>query len=289
MYQAIAPDSIGHPIAFPDSASLIADNGFKGVWFKFPRDTQLDAMQTREILDRYHLAAAGFGLPLDYLKDQATFGEGMKDFEQSVRYAQSIGLTRCMTWIKPASDTLTYRDNFAFHRSRLTEPARILAAYGISLGVEFLGPPKLRKQARYPFIHNLDQAMSLCYAIGTGNVGLILDIWHWDLAGQKRIDFDQIPDPSWVVAAHIMDAPAGVPADEQEDLDRRLPGATGVLDARHFFEGLQALAYPGPVIPEPFVPSLATLSFDQALKTVKKALDQVWPAIPADQSREDAS
>lgn len=276
MYQAIAPGSIGHPISLKEAAAPVAASGFTGIWLGIPQDEN-QAEETKELLGRYNLRPAGFGLPVDYLKDEATYNEGIEKFKKQIKFARDIGLERCMTWMLPASDTLAYRDNFEMHRSRLELPARILAEHGMRLGIEFLGPPKLRRGVKYPFIHNLDQAMGLCYAIGTGNVGLILDLWHWDLADQEYGDFLKLPDQSWIVAVHVMDAPAGIPAEEQEDLARSLPGSTGVLKAAQFFQGLIDLKYDGPVIPEPFVPALAEMSFEQALRTVRAAMDKIWP------------
>ena len=58
-------------------------------------------------------------------------------------------------------------------------------------------------------------------------------------------DFAKFPDESWVVCAHIMDAPAGIPREEQEDVVRALPGSTGVLRIGEFFEGLKNMAIQG--------------------------------------------
>ena len=73
--------------------------------------------------------------------------------------------------------------NFAFHRDRLRPAAQILADKGISLGLEFLGPKTLRDGKPFEFIHTIEGMLELCDAIGTGNVGLLLDAWHWYTSG----------------------------------------------------------------------------------------------------------
>ncbi|HEY5466476.1 MAG TPA: TIM barrel protein, partial [Clostridia bacterium] len=236
-----------------------------------------DIAETRDLMARHSLKAAGFTLPGEYRKDEAAYSECIKSLESYVRYAREAGMERCITWVYPSSSTMDYAENFEFHRRRLAWPAEILKEYGIYLGLEFIGPPKLRKGVKHEFIHNLDQMMELCTAIGTGNVGLLMDVYHWDLAGQTFADFKKIPDEKWIVHAHIMDAPAGVPPEEQEDGVRCLPGATGVLRTAEFFQGLKDLGYTGPVQPEPFSPWLADLSFDDAVAKVGAALDSVWP------------
>lgn len=277
MYKTLAPDCIGHRVGLEESAPLAEKYGFDGIWFNIERDAQMPVEKTKEILERYHLKAAGFGLPVEYRKDEETYRKDMEKLEEYVQYAAACGIHRCITWIIPASDELTYEENFNLHRERLGAAAEILKKYDISLGLEFLGPPKLRAGKKYEFIHTLDQMLELCRAIGTGNMGILMDVWHWDMAGQTFEDFAKFPDESWVVCAHIMDAPAGIPREEQEDVVRALPGSTGVLRIGEFFEGLKNMGYTGPVLAEPFVKELGEMEFEKAVAVVSEAIDKVWP------------
>ncbi|MCI8416730.1 MAG: sugar phosphate isomerase/epimerase [Lachnospiraceae bacterium] len=277
MYKTLAPDCIGHPVTLDVSAPVAQAYGFQGIWLKLERDAQMPVEQTKELLEKYQLRAAGFGLTVDYRKDQETYERGMEDWEAYVRYAKSCGATRCISWIIPSSETLSYEENFRLHVKRLRPIAEVLENYGISFGLEFLGPPKLRKNVKYQFIHNLDGMLELCEAIGTGNMGILLDVWHWDLAGQCYKDFQKLGHEKKVVAAHIMDAPAGIPPEEQEDRVRALPGSTGVLRIGEFFQGLRELGYTGPILAEPFEKRLGDMSFEDAVHTVSESIDAVWP------------
>jgi sugar phosphate isomerase/epimerase len=277
MYQALSPDCIGHAVPFSRAAAVIAKYGFEGVWFELTHEDTADAEPVLELLARYRLRAAGFGLPVDFRRDGAVFEADLKNLEKYARYAGKIGIDRCITWMLPGSDTLTYAENFKLHRERLGEAAKVLKEYGIRLGLEFVGTPSMRRQFRYEFIHDLDQTLELCDAVGTGNVGLLMDAWHWQMAGQTQEDFKKIPDESWVVLAHIMDAPAGLTVGQQQDTVRRLPGSTGVLKIADFFRGLRDLAYTGPVVPEPFEQKLGEMPFEEAVKMTKEAVDRVWP------------
>jgi len=276
MYKALDPDCIGHHVSIEEVAEELSLNGFEGVWFNIRREYPKDISRTRKILDQYGLKAAGFALPVEYRNDETTYEQDMENLRNYAKYASELGAHRCITWIIPYSDTLSYDENFELHKIRLKRAAEILAEFDISLGLEFLGPPKLRKGVKNEFIHTLDGMLELCRAIGTDNIGLLLDVWHWDLAGQKLADFSKIENESWIVAAHIMDAPSGIAPEEQEDLIRKLPGDTGVLKIHDFFKGLRSLNYSGPVIPEPFVADLADLPFREACAIVKKAVDSVW-------------
>ncbi len=277
MYKTLAPGAIAHNCFLGEAAPVAAKAGFEGLWLDLPLEAAPDAGESREILARYGLKAAGFTLPVEFRKGPELYEEGLAVLAKYASYAQAIGMERCITWIFPFSDTMDYGRNFAFHRQRLAGVAAILREHGIRLGLEFIGPKTMREGHRFEFAHTCDQMMELCNAVGTGNVGLLLDVFHWDLAGHGTADFRRIPDASWVVHAHIMDAPAGRTPEEQLDQERCLPGATGVLRTAEFFQGLQSLGYDGPVQPEPFTPSLGDLPFEEAAARVKAALDSVWP------------
>ncbi len=277
-YKAVSPGSIGHKSAtFKQAAALAAKCGYEGYWFNPELDFQGDPAETRELLQRYNLKAAGFNLPVEYRKDEETYQAGMRTLAAKIEFARAIGITRCMTWIVPHSDTLTCEENMAQHARRLRPACELLKDCGMTLGLEFQGPPKLRKGVKHTFVYNLDGILELGRAIGTGNCGVILDSWHWDLAGQVFADFDKISYPSMAVAVHIADAPANVPADEQEDLLRRLPGTTGIINIEAFFAGLTKVGFDGPVIVEPFEAFLSGVSMEQSFRIAMKAMNRVWP------------
>ena len=114
-------------------------------------------------------------------------------------------------------------------------------------------------------------------AIGTSNIGYLLDIFHWELAGQVFDDFKKIPGNEQVIAAHLSDVPKGISKDEQPNHKRELPGATGILKIDDFMKGLVNLNYDGPVLIEPFSASLKMMFFEDAVKAAKMAMDSVWP------------
>jgi sugar phosphate isomerase/epimerase len=275
MYKAVMPGAIGHGLLFKDAADAVAECGFEGYWFDINGDSKIAAEETREILARTNLKAAGFNLPVEFRKDAQTFENDLVSLKEYAAYAAAIGAKRCVTWILPIHETLDYAANFEMHTARLRKVAEILNEYGILLGLEFIGPPSIRKNAPHIFIYRLQEMLALCEAIGTGNCGVLADLWHWDLAGQKRADFNLFSNPDQIVLVHINDAPAGIPPDEQKDSIRCLPGETGVLKAADFFDGLRSVGYAGPVMAEPFVPVLGEMSFKEALKVTFEAMRKV--------------
>lgn len=277
MYKTLAPGCIGHPVGLEEAAPVAEKYGYKGIWFDIVSESKRPIEQTLELLEKHHLKAAGFSLPVEYRYDEETFKRDMESFEDYVKYASACGMKRCVTWIWPFSDEYTWEENYALHRDRLREAAKVLKKYDMNLGLEFLGPPKLRRGKKYEFIHTLEDMLQLGEDIGTGNLGILMDVWHWDMAGQVFEDFKKFRDQSQVVCVHIMDAPAGIDREEQEDLIRALPGSTGVLRIEEFFRGLTELGYDGPVMAEPFEKKLNDMSFEEAAKTVSEAIDSVWP------------
>ena len=240
-------------------------------------DFEGDPAKTRAVLQKYNLKPAGCNLPVEYRKDEETYQADMALLPQCVAFARAIGITRFMTWIVPFSNELTFDENMARHARRLRPACELLKENGITLGLEFQGPPKLRIGVKHEFVYNLDGILALGEAIGTGNCGVILDSWHWDMAGQVFADFDKITYPGMAVAAHITDAPANVPIEEQEDLLRRLPGTTGIINIEAFFAGLKKIGFDGPVIVEPFEAFLSQIPAEEAFRIGMKAMRHVWP------------
>ena len=175
----------------------------------------------------------------------------------------------------PFSDTLPYEHNFALHVERLRRGAEVLSNYGIRFGLEFVGPKTSREGHKYEFIHTLDQVLDLCDAIGTGNVGVLLDAWHWYTSHGTVDDLKKLSN-ELVVQVHVNDAPAGIDVDEQVDNVRELPGATGVIDIAAFLAQLYELGYDGPVTPEPFSKSLPEMARDDAARVVGASMEKIW-------------
>ena len=211
------------------------------------------------------------GLPVDFRRDDASFRKDLEGLPGLALAGQRAGVTRVGTWISPAHPTLTYLRNFKQHAQRLREVAVILQDHGQWLGLEYVGTQSGRAGAKNPFIHSLAETQDLIGEIGTGNVGIVLDSWHWwqaddtvaDLRALRAID---------VVSVDLNDAPVGVAKDQQRDGQRELPAATGVIDVQAFLGALRAIGYDGPVRAEPFNQRVNDLDNDAACAATITAL-----------------
>ena len=277
MYKSFSSEMLGFGgRKIEDDIPLAVKYGYEGILIDIARDSRKDPVQFRELLEKNNLKNGGFGLSVEYRQSEEKFEEGMKIFPAYCEFAKKIGADRCITWIVPSHETLDYKSNFELHKTRLTKVAKVLEGCGIRFGLEFVGPPGERAGKKYEFIHDLKTLNELIDAIGTSNMGYLMDVWHWDLAGQNYEDFKKIPGKEWVVMVHINDAPSGIPTEKQKDLVRELPGSTGVLKIADFMKGLKDLGYDGPVYVEPFYAPFKTMQFEDALKMAKAAMDKVW-------------
>ena len=233
-----------------------------------------DVTRLRDQMTRDRLTwGAGF-LPNDARADAAKHEEAIKDLPAFAAGLRRAGVTRVGTWISPASDSLTYLQNFKRHVERVRAIGRILGDHGVRFGLEYIGTPSLRRGRPHPFIHTMAEARELLAEVGASNVGIVLDSWHWWTSGDTVADIRTLTNTE-VVAVDLNDAPTGVALDEQRDNQRELPGATGVIPIKDFVAALVDIGYDGPARAEPFNAALNALDDDPACAKTIAAVKQV--------------
>lgn len=274
----LTPGSIGVSANQMEAIALAERHGFEAVEPFGGYLASLNEQQIGEIvaaLKTKRLAWGAAGLPVDFRQDDARFNEGMKSLPRIAAALAKAGASRVGTWLSPGHHSLTYMRNFRRHSQRLREAARVLKDHGQRLGLEYVGTQTSWKNRRYPFVHTLGETKDLIAEIGTGNVGLVLDNWHWWQAGDTVEDILSLKSEE-VVSVDLNDAPVGVPKDQQRDGQRELPCATGVIDTAAFLKALARIGYDGPVRAEPFNRGLNELDNEAAsaatIEAMRKAL-----------------
>lgn len=275
MFKSLSVGAIGVKADLATTADLAARYGFDAVHLNLREVSAVGAGPTAEILARAGVRAAGFGLPIQYRQADAEFDAALAELRELAPVAQALGVTRTTTWVPSWHDTLDFAANYAFLRGRFGRIAEVLRDHGIRFGLEFLGPKTLRDGHPYEFIHTMDGMLAFCEEIGTGNVGLLLDAYHWYTAGGTLADLARLTDAA-IVDVHVNDAPAGVPLDKQLDGVRGLPGETGVVGVPAFLRAVAAIGYTGPVMVEPFSQRVRELPAEDAVRVTGEALNQVW-------------
>ena len=260
---------------------LAAQHGFESVgadaWFIGGLSDDEIAKLKSDVSDK-GLVWGSAGLPVEFRKDDAKFQEGLSGLAKRAAALQKAGVTRMGTWIIPCHDELTYVQNFKQHATRLRECAKILKDNGLRFGLEYVGPQTLRNSMRYPFLHTMKETRELNAEIGVDNMGLIMDSWHWYTAGETEADLATLTNQE-IVACDLNDAPKGKTVNEQMDLERELPAATGVIDVKTFLNGLVAVGYDGPVRAEPFNKVLNAMNNDEACKSTHAAIKSAFDLI----------
>ncbi|MBI4902350.1 MAG: sugar phosphate isomerase/epimerase [Acidobacteria bacterium] len=215
------------------------------------------------------------GLRVEFRKGDGEFAAGMKDLPAHAAALQRAGVKRVTTWLSPASDTLTYLENFRIHARRLREVARVLNDNGCRFGMEYVGPKTLWAARRYPFIHSMREMKELIGEIGFSSVGFVLDSWHWYTARESAADLRTLSNRD-VVSVDLNDAPAGLDVDQQIDSRRELPVATGVIDVKAFLTALRDMGCDAPVRAEPFNAALRQMPPEQALAATVQAMKKAF-------------
>ncbi len=275
MYKTLSPGAIGiRNLSLSESIGLAKATGFAGLDFSIQQAAELGAEAARNLFAEARIRYGAWGMPVRWQTDH-----WRDDLAQLPRYAAvaaDMGATRCSTWCPPSSTERAFDDNFAWHLERFTAIAQVLKDHGIRFGIEFIGPQSLRPPDKHAFIYTMEGMLELAAAIGTGNVGLLLDAWHLYTSGGSLDDLDKISNAD-IVNAHVNDAPSGLTMAQYIDNDRRLPCETGVIDLAGFMGKLAALGYDGPVTPEPFSARVNAIEDPMEAATLTaESMAQLW-------------
>jgi sugar phosphate isomerase/epimerase len=218
------------------------------------------------------------GLPVEFRRDEDRFRSDVAQLPKRAALLKQLGVTRVATWVMPGHNELTYLQHFKILETRFREAAKVLKDNDIRLGLEFVGPRTSRARFRFPFACTQIDMMELCEAIGTGNVGLLLDSWHWYTSHGTVQELERLSNKD-IVHVHVNDAPAGVPVDQQMDNRRKLPVTTNVIDLKGFINTLLKIGYDGPVECEPFDQELRKMDQAAIVQTTAESLNRLWGLI----------
>jgi len=272
MFKNLSVGMLGHKATYEETAALAAEHGFQGIDadMGYAREKGIGAV--KELLSKYSLRPGGFGLGVRWRPNDSDrdYANSMEQLVKDARLAAELGVTRCMTWVMPCDDQLSFHQHFELFVRRMKPVAQILDGFGIRLGLEFIGPLTLRAPKKHFFVHTMDGMRAVCAAIGVGNCGFLLDSFHWYTSGGMVSDIEHL-DSTEVVYVHANDGVAGRTVSEQIDGQRELPG-TGVIDLKGFFSALRKIGYDGPVTVEPFNKALKEMSREEAIKATAVAL-----------------
>jgi len=265
MYASLMTGAIGiKGFGLEESIALAADTGFAGVWFDIREAKRLadehGVDHVRELFASRGVRPGGWGAPVRW-QDDAQRDEDLAALPALAELGVALGNPYTTTGIMPGHDERTYDEQYAWILERLRPFAEALKASGVRLGIEFIAPKTLRNRFTHEFIYSMPDMLKLGRDVGTGNVGVLFDVWHHYTAHGTVSDLDNVTVDD-IVVVHVNDAPEGIEIDEQIDSARLLPMESGVIDAPAMVRKLDAMGFNGPVIAEPFNARLNAIAAD---------------------------
>jgi sugar phosphate isomerase/epimerase len=281
MYTSLSAGAIGIRVTLAEAIALAKETGFQAVNPSITEAADLvekhGLQYVKDLFAQSGLRAGDWGMPVNFRKDEAAWQDGLKTLPKLAKLAEQLGWNRTDTWILPFSDELPFDENMRFVAGRLRPIAEILNEHGIRFGLEYIGPATLRAGHKYTFIHDQAGWKQLCAAIGTPNLCLMADAFHWYTSGSTLAEFGTLKN-SDIVTLHLNDAIAGVPRDEQLDQVRCLPGEGGVIDLTGFLKTLVKIGYDGPALVEPFSKRVNAMAPKDAARETMQSIKKVFAA-----------
>ena len=279
MFKNLSTGAIGIRADMKEGLALAKNAGYEGLDLNIGEAHQLAEEHSvdyvKDLWNAAEIKMGGWGFGVNWRGSDSDYYAGLAQLPARAELAAVLGCFRSTTVVGPASNDMTFQENWDFSVKRLRSVAEILKAHGHSIGLEFIGPATSRKSAKHLFAYSMDAMLGLAAAIGTGNVGLLFDTWHWYTC-RSAIDDVRKLSADDVVYVHINDAPPGIDPYQQIDNIRCLPAETGVIPLTELIQILSEIGYDGPVTPEPFSKKVNEMEPEEAAKVTAESLNQVW-------------
>ena len=266
---SLMPGTVGINVNTYELLDLAIKNKFESIYPLINDLKKMSTMELSDYLDKMVSNSISFDvsiLPVDFSQTDSVFNNGikvLKDYCKVMRKIDSVGFCR---WIMPTSNNLTYLKNFKIHKERLKECAKIIGDNDMKLGLEFVGPKTLMARDQFSFIRTINELRELISEIDERNVGYQLDTFHLYCANHSIEDL-RFLNKDDIIMCQLNDAVNGRTRDEQIDLERNLPGKTGLIDTAPFLNFLQEVGYDRTVSAEPFNKDLNKMNNEEAAKT----------------------
>jgi sugar phosphate isomerase/epimerase len=281
MFKNLDPDLIGIGSRDSELIELALSYGFKGLSLDLPSfaeqvRTQGFAKASR-LITSAKMKIGSCALPIRLGAEEKEYQRDLEQAAALLEVAEQMQCTRLTATIEPGSDTRPYHENFEFHRRRLADVAGRLQARKMRLGLGFLAPIICRADKAFQFVQSFHELLLLVGTVGSSNLGICLDTWHWYVGG-GTIESLRSVSADKIVAVVLADE-TGEASPKTARLDtRKLPGEVGTIDNVGVLTALSELGYDGPVTPASDQSQFKGVARDKVVKMAGAALDQVWKA-----------
>ena len=266
---SLMPGTVGINVNTYELLDLAIKNKFESIYPLINDLKKMSTMELSDYLDKMVSNSISFDvsiLPVDFSQTDSVFNNGIKVLKDYCKVMEKINSVGFCRWIMPTSNNLTYLKNFKIHKERLKECAKIIGDNDMKLGLEFVGPKTLMARDQFSFIRTINELRELISEIDERNVGYQLDTFHLYCANHSIEDL-RFLNKDDIIMCQLNDAVNGRTRDEQIDLERNLPGKTGLIDTAPFLNFLQEVGYDRTVSAEPFNKDLNKMNNEEAAKT----------------------
>jgi len=260
---------------------LAVQHGYGAIQFPLWEITSKDeaVKASRELADN-GLQWGLMPMDIDMLRENlpAVFEEELDQVKRQMDLAQAAGVHLYYNHVWPGSNVRSYEENFDWCARRISKIHAAARDHGIRYGLEFLGPKPLQDSFRYPFIRKLRDGLPLADSVSK-EIGVVVDTFHWYTSESSLDDLKLIGSADRILNLHVNDGWKGRLPDQQQDLERELPLATGVIDSPSVIRTLDELGYQGIVSVEPFEPAstrLREMPLTVALREVAESVRKVF-------------
>lgn len=258
MYIALNGTLVARRLAWEEFARIAHAAGYIGADLLHAEVFDMGAAKVSELLAGLNLKPAVVALPVEFRKDDAAFVESMRKLPGAAAFAKAIGCPRMSTWV-PSWCELPRAEQEKIWRKRFQAIHHALEPYGVRLGLEYLGPLHLRNRGPHQFLYRHSDMLAFAKSCG-GQIGLLVDSWHWHHAGGTAADIASTPLAD-LVHVQAADAP-NLPPEKILDSERLMPGE-GIIDFAAFFGALRKAGYRDGVSPEVFGRGLKDMAPEQ--------------------------
>jgi sugar phosphate isomerase/epimerase len=279
MFRNLSLDGLGVSGRQSELIEWTLSYGFKGFDLdlrEFKRQVDSSGLErTQRLISGARLKFGTFELPVNWQGDEETFKSDLAALPPLAELAAALGCPRARTTIEPAGDIRPYHENFELCRRRCAELASVLAPHKIRLGLGFVAPAAARRDRAFQFVHTFDALTTLARTAGAANVGIVLDVWHWHVAGGTLEQLQALAAKD-IVAVNLSDATTMAGDDSASESTRVLPGENGTIDAPAILAHLASVGYDGPVTPTPHRSRFTGMKREDIVKLTAQAMDKVW-------------
>lgn len=231
-------------------------------------------LSAKKRVEEFRIGA--WNMPIRWNAPDNEYKADLVDLDAHCKAAAVVDARTGRLYIEASNNELPFVEMFQRQQARLQEIGEILAANDMRAAVGFDAAPASVAKHDHPFIHKAQDFSEFIRGVGSDNIGMLLDTWHWYVGDGGKDQMEEL-DPKSIFIVQIGDVPAEAKLTEIDAADRLLPGGeNGSVDAAGLMEWLVKNDYEGPVTPAPSAKTLKGMTRDAIVQAAAECLAELW-------------